>query len=118
VVRASYELAVGLAFLVVAQVPLDEEILSLGVAVHSFTIASELGIVWWQEAQTGVDAVDEGLDLLFVTEDHAALPVRGDGAEVDDLDGAPYGVALLRITSVTDGFWDASRAVVFERAYR
>jgi len=39
-----------------------------------------------QEAQPGVHAVDERLNLLFVAEDHSALPMGRHGAEVDDLD--------------------------------
>jgi hypothetical protein len=42
--------------------------------------------VGWQESKPGVDPVHEGLNLLFVTKDHAALPVGGDGAQVDHLD--------------------------------
>jgi len=86
VVRASDELAARLALFVVPEVPLDEQVLSLGVTVHALAVATELGVVWGKETKARVNAVDEGLDLLFVTEDHAALPVRGHRPEVDDLD--------------------------------
>ena len=39
-----------------------------------------------QETQARVDAVNEGLNLLLITEYHAALPVRRYRSEVDDLD--------------------------------
>jgi len=74
-----------------------------------------------QETQPGVDAVHEGLDLLFVAEDHSALPVGRHGTEVDDLDvadriddfgglrgwdlahGAPLALRLLRNTILQTG---------------
>jgi hypothetical protein len=91
VVKANRWVQLGhtlLTLFFVPEVPLDEQVLSFGVAIDSFTVASKLGVVRWQEPKSRVDAVDEGLDLLLVTEDHATLPVRRDGAEVDDLDVA------------------------------
>jgi hypothetical protein len=88
VVPASDELASRLTLFVVPEVPLDEQILALGVTVNPLAIATELWVVRWQEAQTCVHPVHEGLNLLFVTKDHPALPVRCHGAEVDDLDVA------------------------------
>lgn len=87
-VYASDELAPRLSLFVVTEVPLHEQILTLGVAIHALAVATELGIVGRQKSQTGIDAVDEGLNLLLVTKDHAALPVRGDRTEVDHLDVA------------------------------
>ena len=85
-VRASDELAARLILFVVPEVPLNEQVLTLGVAIDSLTIATKLRVVRRQEAQTGVDAVDEGLDLLLVAKDHPALPVGCHGAEVNHLD--------------------------------
>jgi hypothetical protein len=85
VVRTRYKLTAGLRLFVVAKVPLNEKVLAFRVAVHAFAVASELRIVWRQEAKARVNAVDEGLNLFFVAEDHSALPVRRDGAKIDDL---------------------------------
>jgi len=89
-VRASDELALGLSVFFVTEVPLHEQILTLCVTVHSLAITTKLRVVRGKETETCVHAVDECLDLLFITKDHAALPVRSNGAEVNDLDVADW----------------------------
>jgi hypothetical protein len=86
VARASDELAAGLTLFVVPEVPLNQQVLTFGVAIHTLAITTELRIVGREEAKSCVNAVDERLNLLFVTKDHPALPVGRHGAEVDDLD--------------------------------
>ena len=85
-VRASDELAARLALFVVPEVPLDQQVLSLRVAIDALAIATKLRVVRGKEAKAGVDTVDEGLDLLLVTKDHSTLPVGRYGAEVNHLD--------------------------------
>ena len=84
-VRARDELAARLTLFLVTEVPLDEEVLALRVAVHALAVASKLRVVGRQEAQSRVHTVNERLDLFLVAKDHAALPVRGDRTEVDHL---------------------------------
>jgi hypothetical protein len=121
VVRASDELAARLIVFFVPEVPLNEQILTFGVAVDALAIATELRVVGRQEAKASVHPVHKRLNLLFVAKDHPALPMRRHGTEIDDLDvtdgvddfgglrgwdlahGAPLALRLLRKPSLQTG---------------
>ena len=70
---------------VVAEVPLENEVLALGVARDALTVAAELRIVRRQELEAGDGPLAELVDHPAVTEDAVHFPVRRDRAEVDDL---------------------------------
>ena len=75
----------ALALFVVAEVPLEDEVLALGVARHPLTVAPELRVVGREELQTGQRALAELVDHAAVAEDPVHLPVGRHRAEVDDL---------------------------------
>src|SRR6478735_10066064 len=75
-----------------AEVPVEEDVLALGVAHHALAVPTELGVVGRHELETGLDAVAEPVDHGPVAEVALDLPVRRHGAEVDHSD-----VALRRL---------------------
>ena len=75
-----------LSCLVVAEVPLEDEVLALGVAGDPLPVAAELRVVRREQLQPGDRALAELVDHAPVAEDAVDLPVGRDRAEVDDLD--------------------------------
>jgi len=75
-------LALGLF---VAEIPGDQDILALGITVDALAVASELGIMWWEQHQAGMHPVTEGLDQSGIAERGPDFPVRGGRTQVDDL---------------------------------
>ena len=74
------------AVFVVAEVPLEDEVLALGVARDPLAVAPELRVVRREELQPGDRPLAELVDHAAVAEDAVDLPVGRDRAEVDDLD--------------------------------
>ena len=68
-----------------AEVPLEHEVLALGVAHDPLAVAAELRIVGRQQQQPGHDPGPEVVDHLVVAEVGPHLPVGGDRPEVHDL---------------------------------
>ena len=66
----------GSAVFVVAEVPLEDEVLALGVARDPLAVAAELRVVGRQQLQPGDRALAELVDHATVTEDAVDLPVR------------------------------------------
>src|SRR4029078_11504711 len=75
-----------LALFVVAEVPFQDEVLTLGVARDPLPVAAELRVVGREELEPGDCPLPELVDHATVTEDAVDLPVGRDRAEVDDLD--------------------------------
>ena len=75
-----------LAVFVVAEVPLEDEVLALGVARDPLAVAAELRVVRREQLEPGDRPLPELVDHATVTEDAVDLPVGRDRAEVDDLD--------------------------------
>ncbi len=71
-----------------AEVPLEGQVLPLGVAHDPLPVAPELGVVGRQQHQPGQGPVPERLDRRGVPEVGLDLPVGGHRAEVDDPDVA------------------------------
>src|SRR5690606_29000552 len=74
----------GVVVLGVAQVPLEQDVLPLGVAHHPLAVAAELGVVRRQQHEPGHHPSPELLDELAVAEVGLDLPVRRHRPEVDD----------------------------------
>src|SRR5262245_3192114 len=68
----------------VAEVPLQEDVLALGVSHHTLTVAAELRVVRRQQHEPGHDPGAEVLDHLAIAEVGLHLPVRSHRPEVDD----------------------------------
>ena len=80
-----------------AQVPIDQEVLPLGVAVDPLPVAPELRVVRGQQEQPGQGPLAEVLDHRTLTEVRVHPPVRHDGAQVHDADvAARWGFLDLR----------------------
>src|SRR5688572_23634950 len=73
------------AVFVVAEIPLEDEVLALGVAGDALAVATELRVVRREQLQPGDRTLTELVDRAAVAEDAVHVPVRRDGAEVDDL---------------------------------
>ena len=71
--------------LFVAEVPGDQDVLTLGITVDALAVATELRIVRWEQHQAGVHTITEGLDHPGIAERGTDLPVGGGRAQVDDL---------------------------------
>ena len=69
-----------------AQVPVEQEVLSLGIADYAFTVPTELRVVRWNQLQASLHPVPETLDHCSVAEVALQVPVGSDRAEVDDAD--------------------------------
>ena len=91
------------------EVPLEQDVLPLGVPDDPLPVAPVLRVVRGQQDQPGVGAAPELLDEGRVAEVGADLPVRGDRAEVDDPDVADRGLRLCsssgRLGSSVTGAW-------------
>ena len=74
----------GASFLVGAEVPIQDQGLTLRVTSDPFTVPSELGIVRGQQLQAGHRPLPELVDDAPVPEDALHLPVGGEGTEIDD----------------------------------
>ena len=74
------------ALFVVAEVPLEDQVLALGVARDALAVAAELRVVRRQELEPGERPLAELVDHAAVAEDAVHFPVRRDRAEVHDLD--------------------------------
>ena len=72
--------------LVIAEVPGDEDVLALGVAVDALPVAPKLRVMGREEHQARVHPVPEGLDQVRIAETRPDLPVRSSRSEVDNLD--------------------------------
>ena len=75
-------LALGLF---VTEVPGDQDVLTLGIAVDALAVATELRIVRWEQHQAGMYPITEGLDQTGIAERGSDLPMGGGRAHVDDL---------------------------------
>ena len=69
-----------------AQVPVEDERLTLGVAGDALPVPPELRVVGREELQTGHRPLPELVDDPPVAEHALDLPVRGERTEVDDPD--------------------------------
>jgi hypothetical protein len=76
----------GPSFLLGAEVPVEDQGLSLRVTGDPFAVATELGIVGRQELEPGQGSLPELVEDAPITEDALHLPVRGERAEVHDAD--------------------------------
>ena len=74
----------GASFLLGAEVPVEDEGLTLRVARHPFPVATELRVVGREELEAGQGPLPELVDDCPVAEDTLHLPVGGEGTEVDD----------------------------------
>ena len=85
-----------------AEVPLEQQVLALGVAGHPLPVAAELRVVRRQQHEPGLGPLAELLDDVAVAEVRLDLPVRRDRAEVHHADVAPRrfgrGFDALRVT--------------------
>src|SRR6202012_12989 len=79
----------GRALLRHAEVPLQEQVLALGIPHDTLAVASKLRVVRREQQQTGKRPLAECLDHRAVTEFGFDLPVGRDRAEVDDADMPP-----------------------------
>lgn len=70
--------------LLLAEVPVEEERLPLGIAGDPLPVTSELRVVGRQELEPGDRPLPELLDDVPVPEDGLDLPVRRQRTEVDD----------------------------------
>ena len=73
-----------------AEVPVEQDVLALGVADDALPVAPELGIVAGQQHEAGQHPGPELLDHLAVAEVAVDLPVRRHRAQVDHA-GVPDG---------------------------
>jgi hypothetical protein len=76
--------ASGLLVLGIAKVPLEEDVLTLGVAYDPFTVAPELRVVRRQQHQAGHHPGTEVVDHLPIAEVGLHLPMRRHRAQVHD----------------------------------
>ena len=81
-----------LALFVVAEVPLEDEVLALGVARDPLAVAAELRVVRREQLEPGDGPLAELVDHATVAEDAVDLPVGRDRAEVHDLARDPAAV--------------------------
>ena len=90
-------------FLGDAEVPLELEVLALGVADDALAVAPELGVVGGQQGEPGERAVPEGVDDRRLAVGRLHLPVRRHRAQVDHPDVATrrLGLFLLLDSSAT-----------------
>lgn len=71
-----------------AEVPLELDVLPLGVADHPLPVAPELGIVRWDQLEPSLHPIPEALDHGSVAEVALEVPMGRDRTEVDDADVA------------------------------
>ena len=71
---------------VLAEVPVADDALPLGVAIDPLAVAAELGIVLGQQQQPGVHPMPEVIEHPGVAVADPHLPVGGDGPVVDQDD--------------------------------
>jgi hypothetical protein len=74
----------GGSVLVRAEVPVEDQSLTLRVASDPFPVAAELRVVRREELEPGQGPLAELVDDPPVAEDALDLPVRGQGTEIDD----------------------------------
>ena len=80
--------------LFVAEVPVEDEVLALGVAHDPLAVAPELRVVGREQLQAGQRPLAEVVDELTLAEHPVDLPVRGDRAQVDHPDVSDRGELL------------------------
>ncbi len=68
----------------VAEIPFQDQVLTLGIAGHALAIAAELGVVDREQLQASHCALTEFVDRPLVAEHPVDLPVGRDRARVDD----------------------------------
>jgi hypothetical protein len=66
------------------QIPLKVQVFSFCVAVHSFAITSELGIVRWKKLEPRHCSAPKFVHHCLFTKKSLDIPMGGDGTEVDD----------------------------------
>src|SRR5438477_3494024 len=87
VIETDRALALGLPHLVMhAAIPVEDEVLPLGVAHHPLPVAAELRIMGRQQHQPGHRPLAELLDDVAVAEVGVDPPVGSDRAQIDDAD--------------------------------
>ena len=74
----------GASFLLGAEVPVEDEGLTLRVARHPFPVATELRVVGREQLEAGQSPLAELVDDRAVAEDSLHLPMGGQRTEVDD----------------------------------
>jgi len=74
----------GASFLFRAEVPIEDESLTLRVAGHPFTVAAELRVVGREELKAGQGPLAELVDDRPVAEDALHLPVGSERTEIHD----------------------------------
>jgi len=79
-----------------AEVPIERQVLALGVAHDALAVAAELRVVRREQDQPSKCPVSERIGDLGVALDSLDLPVGGNRAEVDDPHVADWGYLLDR----------------------
>jgi hypothetical protein len=95
--RLLLSLLVGLVHLRDAEVPVEDEVLALGVSDHALTVAAKLGVVRGKQHQPGKRPLPELLDQCPVTEIRLDLPVGGDRTQVDHPNMSPGRLRFLQL---------------------
>jgi hypothetical protein len=78
------ESASGLVVLGIPEVPLEEDVFTLGIAYDPLAVAPELRVVGREQDQACHHPGTEVVDHLAITEVGLDLPVRGHGAQIHD----------------------------------
>jgi WhiB family redox-sensing transcriptional regulator len=85
-----------LVFFRKAKVPLEEQVLALGVTNDALPIPAKLGVVGRQQLESSEHPGSEFLDQRPIAEVGMHLPVRRNGTEVHDPDVAPWRLVDVR----------------------